>query len=102
MVWKLLAGIEDGVDNGWLLIRADAGSLPNSSSHSFLCVLRTPCSVRRSNHRKWPCIAYVPGVDWNEPIGLDEALRDAIRLGRGQEVIRVPRGAAFSRPKVVG
>ena len=30
MVWKLLAGIEDGVDNGWLLIRADAGSLLNS------------------------------------------------------------------------
>ena len=27
MVGKLLAGIEDGVDNGWSLIRADAGSL---------------------------------------------------------------------------
>lgn len=27
VVWKLLAGIEDGFDNGWPLIRADAGSL---------------------------------------------------------------------------
>lgn len=27
VVWKVLAGIEDGLDNGWPLIRADAGSL---------------------------------------------------------------------------
>ena len=47
MVWKLVAAIEDGVDNGWLLIRADAGSLSNSFSDSFLCVLRMPCSVQK-------------------------------------------------------
>lgn len=64
MVWKLLAGIEDGFDNGWLLIRADAGSL--------LFPLRLLCAFALSeppNHGKEPFIACVPGADFNGPIG---------------------------------
>ena len=43
MVWKMGAGIEDGLDNARPLIREDARSL-SVSSESF----SAPCSVRRT------------------------------------------------------
>ena len=54
MVWKVLAGIEDGEDNGWLLIRADAGSLFNSFPHSFSFAFSgrlalSQCQIMRSS-----------------------------------------------------
>lgn len=47
MVWELLAGIEDGVDNGRLLIRADADSLFSS----FASAVRLALSEARNLER---------------------------------------------------
>ena len=74
MVWKLLAGIEDGFDNGWLLIRADAGSL--LFSLRLLCAF---CSVRTSKslERSLSLLAYLELTLMDQ---LDEALPDPLKL----------------------
>lgn len=53
VVWKVLAGIEDGLDNGWPLIRADAGSLSVLFLFfSFLFLLRLEYALLCQNVKK--------------------------------------------------
>ena len=68
MVGKLLAGIEDGVDNGWSLIRADAGSLFFFSS-SFASAVRLAVSEGQDDENlPFVCTAYLE-LSLGEPIG---------------------------------
>ena len=71
MVGKLLAGIEDGVDNGWSLIRADAGSL--FFFFSFFTLLASAVRLAVSEcqdgeNLPFFCTAYLE-LSLGEPIG---------------------------------
>lgn len=96
MVWKQLAGIEDGFDNGWMLIGANAGSLVflplRLECALFSSELQKSEAEARKSYELWPCIACVPGAELSEPIGRGSPGPCVpVRLVSGQKVIRVPR-----------
>ena len=69
VVGTLLAGIEDGVDNGWSLIRADAGSLFFFFLSSFASAVRLAVSECQGDENlPFFCSAYLE-LSLGEPIG---------------------------------
>ena len=75
----MLAGIEDGFDNGRTLIRADAGSLFSVLSVSFclLCALLCQDLRRMKSSHVALLFAY---LELNVVDQLDEALPDPLEL----------------------
>lgn len=90
VVWKLLAGIEDGFDNGWPLIRADAGSLFFPLLLLLCALLCQNLQIMKSRH----LLLCVPGADlkWTNWMRDTRILLSWCR----QKMTQVPQGADFS------